>query len=147
MNAVNRQAIAALSLIGIFIAVYLSLHRLGMIGTLACGLEGGCATVQSSSWATFLGVPVPFIGFGGYVVLFGVALASLGEWGAGRSASLLLLALATVAFVFSAYLTAIEAFLLHEWCTWCVVSAIIATLIFFFSLPEAGRLRRREVES
>lgn len=146
MSYRNRMAMAVLSLAGLFVALYLALHRLGVIGTLACGTDGGCSTVQTSSYATFLGVPVPFIGVLGYLVLFAVSFAAVsGKGGDERRTALLLMVLSTGAFAFSLYLTALEAFVIHAWCRWCVVSAVIATLIFLFSLPEAARLRR-EVE-
>lgn len=138
----NRQAIALLSLVGLFVSIYLLLHRLGMIGSLACGLEGGCETVQTSRFATFVGVPVPVWGTLGYGLLLLVSLAGLSPRGSGspRIAGVLL-GLATGAFVFSLYLTALEAFVIHAWCRWCVVSAVLATLIFLFALPELHRLR------
>ncbi|HUF12520.1 MAG TPA: vitamin K epoxide reductase family protein [Longimicrobiales bacterium] len=146
MSARNRMAIAVLSLAGLFVALYLALHRIGLIGSLACGVDGGCSTVQTSPYATFVGVPVPFIGVLGYLVLFGVSYAAVvGRIRNERTTAVLLLVLAAVAFLFSVYLTALEAFVIHAWCRWCVVSAVIATLIFLFSLPEAARLRR-EVE-
>lgn len=139
----NRMAMALLSLVGLFVAIYLGLHRIGVIGTLACGAEGGCSTVQASSWATFLGVPVPFIGVAGYAALFAVSMMGVSARASGeRALAAMRLGLATIAFAFSLYLTAIEAFVLDAWCRWCVVSAVIATLIFLFSLPEAARLRR-----
>jgi uncharacterized membrane protein len=142
----NRMAIAVLSLVGLFVALYLTLHRVGVIGTLACGVDGGCSTVQTSSYATFLGLPVPFIGLFGYVILFGLAMTGVrGAWDDRRTA-VGLLALATIAFGFSMYLTAIEAFVIGAWCRWCIVSAVIATLIFLCSLPEAARLRRESTE-
>ena len=138
------MAMAVLSLVGLFIALYLALHRVGVIGTLACGADGGCSTVQTSSYATFLGVPVPFIGVLGYLVLFGASMMAVSRGDDGdRRVPALLLALSAGAFAFSVYLTTLEAFVIHAWCRWCVVSAIIATLIFLFSLPEAARLRRR----
>ena len=136
---------AALSLVGLFIALYLTLHRMGVIGTLACGVSGGCDTVQSSAYATFMGVPVPFIGLAGYLVLFIVAYGSMHGSMRERMTAIALVALSAVAFLFSVYLTVLEAFVIHAWCKWCVVSAVIATLIFLFSLPEAARMRR-EVE-
>lgn len=137
------MAMAVLSLIGLFVAVYLALHRLGVVGTLACGADGGCSTVQASSWATFLGVPVPFIGVAGYLILFVISMMAVSAPPrSDRALAGVLLGLGAGAFAFSMYLTAIEAFVLDAWCRWCVVSALIATLIFAFSLPEAARLRR-----
>jgi len=36
-------------------------------------------------------------------------------------------------FMFSAYLTAIEAFVIHAWCMWCLGSAITMTALFIVS--------------
>ena len=140
---VTRMGIAVLSLVGFFIATYLLLHRLGVVGTLACGADGGCAVVQGSRWAVFLGIPVPAWGVGGYALLLGTALLGVQPGLAGdRRVAAALLALSTVAFPFSAYLTALEAFVIHAWCRWCLASAGVATAIFLLSLPEIRRLRR-----
>jgi uncharacterized membrane protein len=138
----NRMAMALLALLGIFDAGYLLLHKIGAIGELTCGI-GDCGTVQASRFAVFLGVPVPVLGLLGYATLFILALLGLQPSLAGnRRIGAALLALATISFAFSVYLTALEAFVIHAWCQWCVVSAIIATLIFIFALPELSRLRR-----
>ncbi|NIR59139.1 MAG: hypothetical protein GWO02_06290, partial [Gammaproteobacteria bacterium] len=70
------MAIALLSLVGVFISVYLLLHELGVVGTLVCG-AGSCETVQASPWAVFLGVPVPAWGVVGYGVLFAASFVGL----------------------------------------------------------------------
>ena len=138
----SRMAVALFSLIGLLIASYLMLYKLRVLGSIACG-TGGCETVQSSPWAMFLGIPVPAWGVGGYVALLITALAGLQpRFIQSRALAALLLGMATFAFGFSAYLTAIEAFKIHAWCRWCVASAIVATLIFLFSLPELARLRK-----
>ena len=136
---------AVLSLVGLLVAVYLTLHRVGVIGTLACGADGGCSTVQTSSYATFMGVPVPFIGLAGYLLMFLVSLKAASGVRDERRTAIALISLSAIAFAFSVYLTALEAFVIHAWCRWCVVSAVIATLIFLCSLPEAARLRRESV--
>lgn len=139
---INRMAIALLSLIGLLISVYLTLHKFGMIGSLVCG-TGSCDTVQASKWAVFMSVPVPLIGFAGYLILFVIALIgvqprNLDNQGIG----LALLLLASGAFSFSAYLAYLEQFVIHAWCRWCIASGILATLIWIFSLAEIPRLRR-----
>ena len=53
-------------------------------------------------------------------------------------------AFATVAFGLSIWFTYLEAFVIHAWCQWCVVSAILCTLIFLAALPELKRLRNTE---
>jgi uncharacterized membrane protein len=54
----------------------------------------------------------------------------------------LLLAGSGVGVTFSAYLTYVEAFVINAWCQWCVISAVLITLIFLASIPEVGRLLR-----
>lgn len=140
----NRMGIALLSLVGLFIAGYMLLYKLGWIGALACGVAGSCNVVQASSWAVFLEIPVPAWGVGGYTALLIVALAGIQPGLAGdRRVGLVVVALGAIAFVFSAYLTVLEAFVIHAWCRWCVGSAVLATLIFILSLAELRRPRSR----
>jgi len=138
------MAIAILSLVGALISGYLMLHRLGLIGRLACGAGGQCETVQSSPWASFLGVPVPAIGLGGYLVLLALALVGMQPArAADRRFSLALLALSLVAVLFTAYLNGLEAFVIHAWCRWCIGSAVVIALIFLASIVDFANARRR----
>lgn len=139
----NRMAVAVFALAGTLIAGYLMLYKLNVIGSIACG-TGSCETVQSSPWATFLWIPVPLWGLGGYLTILGLAIAGLQpRWAGSRGLAALLLGLVTYAFGFSMYLTAIEAFRLHAWCRWCVASAVAATLMFLAVLPEIPRVLKR----
>jgi len=139
-----RMAIAVLALVGLFIAVYLTLHAFGLTGLVACTTGGGCERVQSSRFSAIGGVPVALIGAAGYAALFVVAwLGTTPRFATGARLPRLLLALAFIAFAFSAYLTALEAWVIHAWCPYCVTSAILATLIFLLSLGELRMLRRR----
>jgi len=125
----HRQAIAVLALVGLVISLYLSLHRLGIIGTLQCG-TGGCETVQSSTYAEFLGIPVAFYGVAGYVGLLIVSLVGLQPaFVTRRGPTVLLATMAAVGFVFTLYLTIIELFVIHAICRWCVASAVVITAI------------------
>ena len=131
----QRQAIALLALVGLFVALYLWLHALGFGGAIKCGASGGCETVQTSRWAVFLGFPVAFYGVVGYLAVLIVALFALRPAAlAQRGWSLLLLLLATIGVVFTAYLTYVELFVIHAICRWCVGSAVIITLIWIVSL-------------
>lgn len=138
----NRMAITLLALIGGLISLYLTLHKLGVIGTLACG-TGSCEVVQTSKWAVFLGVPVPYWGLAGYSVLTTLGLVSLQpRYIEKQSVRIALIIAATGAFAFSVYLSALEHFVIHAWCRWCIASAVVAILIFLCTLPEFRRLRR-----
>ena len=137
----HRMAAAMLGLVGFFLSLYLWLWKVGFLGTIACG-DGGCETVQLSEYAQFLGLPVAFWGMLAYGGIVAVSLLGLQpRWQERREPTLLLVLLAGVGVLFSGYLTYLEAAVIHAWCRWCVVSAILVCLIFAVAL--AG-LRRPE---
>lgn len=139
----HRMGIAVLALIGLLISTYMSLYKLGVFGVIACG-AGDCDRVQNSPWAVFLGIPVPYIGFLGYGALMAAALMGMQPgFLRDRRISAVLVAGATIGLAFSAYLTYLEAAVINAWCRYCIASAILAALIFLFTLPEFGFLRRR----
>jgi uncharacterized membrane protein len=139
----HRQAIALLALIGLFIALYLSLHRLGVIGQLQCG-TGACETVQTSAYAVFLGIPVAFYGVAGYLALLVVSLVGLRpSWVARRGPTVLLAVMSGLGLAFTLYLTYLELFVIHAICRWCVASAVIIALITGVSGHGVVEMRRR----
>jgi len=136
---IRRQAIVLLALVGLLVATYLWLYKIGVLGELKCG-TGSCEYVQTSPYAEVVGVPVACIGVVGYVVLFLVGLVGLQpKFQEDRRVTTLLAVLATVGFGFTLYLTAIELFVLHAICRWCVGSAVIMTAIWALAL--AGVIR------
>ena len=138
----NRMAITLLALIGALISLYMTLHKLGVIGELLCG-TGSCEIVQTSKWAVFMGVPVPYWGLAGYTILTTLALASLQpRYQESRALRIALVFTVSAAFLFTVYLTALEAFVINAWCRWCIASAVVATLLFLCTIPEFRRLGR-----
>ena len=138
----RRMAVALLSIAGLFVATYLYLYKIGVIGTLVCG-TGSCETVQLSPQSRFLGIEVSLIGIVGYVELLLFSLLALHPRFVGRSAPLFfILVSAAIAVCFTAYLTYLELFVIHAVCRWCVASATIIVVIFGLTLVE---YRRAEV--
>ena len=131
---IRRQAIVLLALVGLLVATYLWLYKIGVIGELQCG-TGGCEVVQTSRYADLLGIPVAFYGVAGYAVLFVLGLAGLQPARAGdRRLAVLVAALATAGFAFTLYLTSLELLVLHAICRWCLASAAIMTAIWVLAL-------------
>jgi len=133
---IRRQAIVLLTLVGLLVATYLWLYKIGVLGQLQCG-TGSCEVVQASRYAELFGLPVALYGVGGYAALFAVGLAGLQpRFAADRRVARLSAALATVGFAFTLYLTAIELFVLHAICRWCMASAAIMTSVWLLSVAE-----------
>ena len=130
----RRMLTALVALVGLFVALYLWLYKAGFIGALACG-AGSCEAVQLSRWATLMRLPVAGWGVAFYAVVFGVAFALVQDrWAGSRRLALTLLLLTGWGVVFSAWLTYLELFVIHAICRYCVVSAVIACVLFVLAL-------------
>lgn len=115
--------------LGVLVSGYLSVKRFTG-GDLACTRWESCDLVNNSVYAKIYGVPVAFIGLAGYLVLLGLALAALQAAGPVQRRLLtlgFLLALGGVGF--SGYLTYIELYVIEAICVWCVISAVLITLL------------------
>jgi len=129
----KRMLVALVALAGVFVASYLTLYKLGYIGTLACAV-GSCETVQTSKWATLFGFPVGAWGVAYYLFVLALALAGLtGPLVDSRRLSEILLGVTGFGLVFSLWLTYLELFVIHAICQWCVISAILAAVLFILS--------------
>ena len=136
----KRMIVAALALAGIFVALYLTLYKLGVIGELSCSI-GSCETVNTSKWSRFLGLPVAAWGVLFYLDVFAIALiGTLPRFEDERMISVLLVAEAAVGVLFSAWLTYLELGVIHAICIWCVTSAVIVTLILVVSIADLREL-------
>lgn len=136
---VLRVVLGVLAAAGLLISAYLSwVHFVG-IAPVCVGGSGGCETVQSSPYATVLGVPVSVLGLVGYSGLLASAVLR------GETGVYLGFLIALVGTLFSAYLTYLEVFVIHAICQWCVasaaimVAALICASLAFLRLTESER--------
>jgi uncharacterized membrane protein len=118
-----RIAMLVLAVVGLGLASYLTyVHYSGIKP--ACSLGGSCEKVQTSAYSHLAGVPVALLGLIGYISILILLLAP--ETEKTRFATV---AVTTVGFGFSAYLTYRELFSIHAICEWCVSSAVIMTVL------------------
>ncbi len=98
---------------------------------MVCPLKGDCDSVTRSRFSTFLGIPVETIGLAYYALVAVVyALNTILPSGLPDVVMFLTIGVTIGAFVFSLYLTFIQAFVVRSWCTWCLLSAGFSTFIF-----------------
>lgn len=132
----RRQALALLAVVGILIALYLTLYKVGVIGVLSCSI-GSCETVNTSKWSMLFGIPIAAWGLAAYVALFALSFAGSSEAREGSATiATLLVALAGWSVLFSAWLTYLELFVIHAICIWCVTSAALWVVIFAVSVAD-----------
>jgi len=104
---------------------------------LVCPTGSDCNVVIFSHYSRFLGVPLELGGIFYYLtILFFYSLSALLPGVIPQGAVFGVLVATSAAWLFSLYLTAIQAFVLKQWCTWCLLSMIFSSIIFFVSVSS-----------
>jgi len=138
----RRQSLVLLAVVGICIALYLTLYKVGVIGVLSCSI-GSCETVNTSKWSMLFGIPIAAWGLAAYVALLVLAMAGSSE---AREESVpiarMLVALAGWSVLFSAWLTYFELFVIHAICIWCLTSALLWVVILAVSAVDLRAVSR-----
>lgn len=124
--------IQLLAVPGLLLSAYLWLYHEDLL-VAACGSTGwddcGAVSGPGAPYASVGPIPVAAIGFVGYAAIF--LLAWLRDWSAtaGEYLPELMVGVTGVAFLFTAYLTALEVIVIHAVCRYCLVSAAIITVM------------------
>ena len=128
---------AVVSLVGLADAIYLTVQDLtGQ--NLRCTIVSGCAEVLGSKYAHIGSVPLASVGAFAYFTVFSLAiLAAFGY----RFARPLLAALVGVMFLLTLWLLYLQAFVIHHFCQYCLLSAAVTTVLAAILL-NSGILKR-----
>lgn len=131
------------SILGLIDAGYLSYSKLNSANLVCSEAIGDCNSVNASQWSTLAGIPIAYLGFAAYaalilLILFGKKIKFIVAY-----ADYLYFFITLVGFLFSAYLTYIEAFVLKTFCQWCLVSALMMTILFSISVIKLARRQRQ----
>ncbi|HET9179585.1 MAG TPA: thioredoxin domain-containing protein [Terriglobia bacterium] len=132
----RKILLMVLSLVGLFDSIYLLWEYTSPAHPMVC-MGGGCDAVRASAYSHLGGLPVPI--YGVFMYAFLVLLLFLYPLLPSTYVRLtqhVVMVVAGAGFLFSVYLTGIEAFVLHSWCMWCVLSALLVTAIFILSIAD-----------
>ncbi len=124
--------IGLLGLIGFFISTYIY-NKKKSKKKLICPRRSNCDSVIHSDFSKILGVPVEIIGMFYYFFIGSVysIIFILNLW--VPAVALILFGVSMCSVLFSIYLVSIQAFIIKQWCAWCLCSAVTSFLIFIFS--------------
>jgi uncharacterized membrane protein len=117
-----RGAVAALALVGVGIASYLTYARYADADLFCVAGGSGCETVQRSDYAEVVGIPVAVLGLVAYVGLLATALVR------GPTAAAVGVVIALSGVVFSGWLLYAQLVLIDAVCQWCVASDVVMAL-------------------
>ncbi|OHA46384.1 MAG: hypothetical protein A3A80_03420 [Candidatus Terrybacteria bacterium RIFCSPLOWO2_01_FULL_44_24] len=125
-----RTLVSFLSALGVVISVYALYQHYGPVGTAFCNISDkfSCDLVNKSSWSEIGGMPVALFGIIGYAAIFILTLHRPASW------EKLLVIFTILGFLFSLYLTYLEAFVILVWCIICLASIIIMTALTLLSV-------------
>ena len=118
-------AVAIVSVVGLADATYLTVQALTG-ETLSCGGSPDCFRVLGSSYAKVGGIPVALLGALAYFSAF--TFATFAAFGYARAPKFLALMVGMM-FLSTLWLLYVQAFLLHAYCRYCLLSAAITFLI------------------
>ena len=120
--AAPRVVLLVLAVVGGLISAYLTWTHFAGLTPVCTGSGEGCETVQSSRYASILGIPVALLG----LLAYGGLIFSAILW---KEAGVYLgFLISLVGTLFSAYLTYLEIFVIGALCQWCLASAAIMPL-------------------
>jgi len=114
----------AVAALGIGVATYVAIANAGGDAPACIAGSEGCATVTNSRYSKLIGINVAVFGIVGYALLLTAAVLR------GDGARMGGFAISLAGFGFSVYLTYLELWVIDAICQWCVVSAILMTILF-----------------
>lgn len=125
-----RIAIFFLGVCGFLVARHIRNHKVKNT-PLICPVGFDCHAVVHSDYSKFLGVPVEIFGLIYYFLISVAYFSSIFFYELLPEAFTgFMVVISLFAFIFSMYLIAVQIFILKKGCSWCIVSALISTVIF-----------------
>ncbi len=124
-------SLIGISALGFIDATYLTVQHYTDF-TLPCTITHGCDIVTKSEYSSMMGIPVALLGALFYVGIFLTTYIILEM---KKESFLRFVAYSTTAgFLFSLWFLYIQAFILHAFCQYCLLSAITSTTLFILSV-------------
>lgn len=138
-------SIFGLGIIGFFDSLYLvAIHFTN--NSVICDGTNECDLVLTSSYATFLGIPVALFGVLFYAYMIIITMISLDKIKKGSSLSpKFITPVSFVGFLASAWFVYAQAFIINAYCTYCLVSAATSTLIFIIAIINCKKVTKENI--
>lgn len=127
---------AGLAVLGLLVSFYLTWIKVSG-GSAYCAGVGDCETVQSSVYSEMFGLPIALFGAGFYAIVLILTMVRRRVTQQQAEYALLgQLMLVVAGTLYSGYLTYLELYVLQAICPYCVVSALIVTLLLVLSVYD-----------
>jgi len=129
---------AVVSLVGLADSIYLTVQHVTGQGV-RCTVIAGCSEVLSSPYATVRGYPLALLGAIAYFTVFSLAILAAFRYPlVGKLLGLLV----SLMFLTTLVLTYLQAFVIHHFCQFCLLSAAVTitlTVLVLFASRNSAR--------
>ena len=132
------QITVTLTIIGLLVAIYMTIFKLTNNESMCIG-NSGCSVVNASGYSEVNGIPVAVIGMIGYLAILGVLWLERKPGFFKTNGSLIFFGLSLTGFLFTVWLIFVEVALIKALCPFCVTSQVMMTAIFILSVVRVVR--------
>ena len=132
---------ALVALIGLADSIYLAVEHISG-RSVKCTIVTGCSEVLSSPYATVRGIPLALIGAIAYFTAFSLATLAAFNY---RYAGKLLALVVSFMFLTTLWLLYLQAFVIRAFCQFCLLSALVTTVLTVLVVIAFRRDHRTEV--
>lgn len=131
--------IIAASIIGLSItfSIYKKKHAKAVM---VCPFGADCNTVINGGFSKFLGIGLEVYGTAYYAFIATIygSFLLIPEAASNIYILFFVTGMTIAGFLFSIYLTFVQAFVIKTWCSWCLMSAALSTAIFLFTIVNVS---------
>ncbi len=126
------------SLVGFSDALFLFIKKIAG-GPIPCFIGTGCDTVTNSPYSKIFGISLSLYGIAFYLLIGGCTLLYLDT--KKMFFARLFLPITALGFLMSVYFMYVQKFLIGAFCMYCVISAIVSTILFVLGIASRYVIR------
>ena len=138
MNNRLRQITIALTIIGLLVAIYMTIYKVTNNESMCIG-SSGCSEVNSSRYSEINGIPVAVLGVLGYAAILALLFLEQRAGVFQLNGAMMFFGVSLLGFLFTLYLIYVEVALIQAYCPFCLTSQAVMIIIFIISVIRLVR--------
>jgi uncharacterized membrane protein len=128
-----RQITIALSILGLLVALYMTVYKITNNESMCIG-SSGCSEVNASRYSEINGIPVAVLGVLGYAAILALLFLEQRPGIFQQNGTMMFFGISLLGFLFTLYLIYVEVALIKAYCPFCLTSQAVMTIIFIISV-------------
>ena len=128
-----RQITIALSILGLLVALYMTVYKITNNESMCIG-SSGCSEVNASRYSEINGIPVAVLGVVGYAAILALLFLEQRPGIFQQNGTMMFFGISLLGFLFTLYLIYVEVALIKAYCPFCLTSQAVMTVIFIISV-------------